>query len=354
MQGTSDDRLKRKYVNVGAAVSASWEKAIRMGEACPGARFNAADHCIRSTIEAISNPSTEFMLDTAAEAIPIQPPVRKTAQASAVAREKCNLPLLFDSKCKAPYAFAVWAQRLAQIDTLSSAESAKTVPAFRMGGPNSPALSTEQMSRAMRAIAEQVITDWEKFDYGMQSLRIGRENAWRKTGARPELLNDMTTHTSMLGRQAYSRAEQEEVLIADRKAESVVVQPVETVVRFEADRSSDRRPVYVRRREDGSLELVKVANSVSELGLVDVHELGECDVDNKSSGADQSDESTQSTGIKRKRESSGGAATVKRKKGHTWNHDLGVHVPEGNRDLTDFFKKKKKKKEKKEKKKQVK
>jgi len=85
------------------------------------------------------------------------------------------------------------------------------------------------------------------------------------------------------------------------------------------------------------LELVKVANSVSELGLVDVHELGECDVDNKSSGADQSGESTQSTGVKRKRESSGGAATVKRKKGHTWNHDLGVHVPEGNRDLTDFF-----------------
>ena len=115
-----------------------------------------------------------------------------------------------------------------------------------MGGPNSPALSTEQMSRAMRAIAEQVITDWEKFDYGMQSLRIGRENPWRKAGARPELLNDMTTHTSMLGRQAYSRAEQEEVLIADRKAESVVVQPVETVVWFEADRSSDRRPVYVR------------------------------------------------------------------------------------------------------------
>ena len=28
VQGTSDDRLKRKYVNVGAAVSASWEKAI--------------------------------------------------------------------------------------------------------------------------------------------------------------------------------------------------------------------------------------------------------------------------------------------------------------------------------------
>eukprot|EP01047_Picozoa_sp_COSAG01_P073713 COSAG01_NODE_12097_length_1801_cov_8.356639_3_plen_189_part_00 len=74
----------------------------------------------------------------------------------------------------------------------------------------------------------------------------------------------------MAGRQAYSRAELEEIVQADRKAEKVQVQPVETVVRFDSDRSSAREPLYVRRRTDGQIEVV--TSGLSALGVVDSEE----------------------------------------------------------------------------------
>ena len=77
-------------------------------------------------------------------------------------------------------------------------------------------------------------TEWSAFDYGMHSLRIGRENGLRAADVRPELINDITSHTSMRGRQAYSRAEVAELVTASRLADSVVARPVEKAVSFGA------------------------------------------------------------------------------------------------------------------------
>jgi hypothetical protein len=43
-QASADKRLKRLYVNFGAAVSVCFEKALRMGEVCPGDHFNPVIH----------------------------------------------------------------------------------------------------------------------------------------------------------------------------------------------------------------------------------------------------------------------------------------------------------------------
>ena len=95
-------------------------------------------------------------------------------------------------------------------------------------------------------MAERVLgKEWSAFDYGMHSLRIGRENGLRAADVRPELINDITSHTSIRGRQAYSRAEVAELVTASRLADSVVARPVEKAVSFGADRSVPRGAVYV-------------------------------------------------------------------------------------------------------------
>lgn len=87
--------------------------------------------------------------------------------------------------------------------------------------------------------------DWSAFDYGMHSLRIGRENDLRAADIRPELINDITSHTSMRGRQAYSRADVAELVHASRQADAAVARPVEKAVAFGQDRSAPRDAIYV-------------------------------------------------------------------------------------------------------------
>jgi hypothetical protein len=79
----------------------------------------------------------------------------------------------------------------------------------------------------------------------MHSLRIGREAELRVANVRPELINDITTHTTVGGRAPYSRAERLELLQACRQADGAVVKPVETVARFGADRSAPREGVFL-------------------------------------------------------------------------------------------------------------
>ena len=62
---------------------------------------------------------------------------------------------------------------------------------------------------------------------------------------RPELINDITSHTTMGGRAPYSRQERVELLQANRLADGVEVKPVETAVRFGANRSAPRDDVFL-------------------------------------------------------------------------------------------------------------
>ena len=116
-----------------------------------------------------------------------------------------------------------------------------TAPAFRSGGRHSLTLSTEELREVMKSSAGRVLgEDWEFFDYGMHSLRIGRENNLRHADVRADLLNDITSHTSDQGRRSYSRAETEELIKASRAADSAVSAPLEKSVHFGSDPLADR------------------------------------------------------------------------------------------------------------------
>ena len=156
---------------------------------------------------------------------------------------------MYDAKASHVAAFAVWGPLLQQVDPCSQQEAA-FAPAFREGGPYSDALSTSQLRETMRAIATTEIDNFDRFDYGMHSLRIGREAELRGANVRPELINDITSHTTMGGRAPYSRAERLELVRANRLADRVVVKPLETAVRFESDRSAARADVFLSSEGD--------------------------------------------------------------------------------------------------------
>ena len=237
---------RRLLVNSGAAIAATYSPALRTGETCPGDQWNAKEYWSRAWI----GP----MMDAAALAAPgvegvvLKVMKRKTVYMSSVARQKANNPVVYDAKASHAAAFAVWGPLLRQVDPCSEAE-ASNAPAFRMGGPRSLPLSTSVLREVMRSVAERVLgQEWSAFDFGMHSLRIGRENGLRAADLRPELINDITSHTSMKGRQAYSRAEVAELVFASRKADAVVARPVEKVMDPGVSRS---KGVYVS--GDGSV-----------------------------------------------------------------------------------------------------
>eukprot|EP01048_Picozoa_sp_COSAG05_P036239 COSAG05_NODE_16210_length_351_cov_0.789683_1_plen_74_part_10 len=74
----------------------------------------------------------------------------------------------------------------------------------------------------MKAVAAKVVPGFDAFDYGMHSLRIGREAELRCAKVRPELINDITSHTTIGGRAPYSRQERVELLQANRLADGAV------------------------------------------------------------------------------------------------------------------------------------
>ena len=45
------------YVNIGAAIAFTFEKALRAGETCPGEAFDPKDHLSRQTIGAVLQPA---------------------------------------------------------------------------------------------------------------------------------------------------------------------------------------------------------------------------------------------------------------------------------------------------------
>ena len=68
------------------------------------------------------------------DSVLIQAMMRKTIYMSAVAREKANLPILYDAKATHSAAFAVWGPLLHQVDTCST-EEAQFAPAFMVQSP---------------------------------------------------------------------------------------------------------------------------------------------------------------------------------------------------------------------------
>ena len=111
----------------------------------------------------------------------------------------------------------------------------------------------------MRAVAKTEVPGFEDFEYGMHSLRIGREAELRCADVRPELINDITSHTTIGGRAPYSRAERTELVQASRLADGAVVKPVETAVRYGADRSAPRPEVFLS--SEGDVVSCSVASS---------------------------------------------------------------------------------------------
>ena len=244
--GISD---KRFLVNCGGAISATHAPALRTGETCPGDHWNALEYWSRVTVDSMMDE--QYLAREDVEAELIQPMKRKTVLMSPAAREKANLPILYDAKARRDAAYAVWGPLMNEIDPCQAHEKA-TAPAFRSGGRHSLPLSTEELREVMKSSAGRVLgEDWEFFDYGMHSLRIGRENNLRHADVRADLLNDITSHTSDQGRRSYSRAETEELIQASRAADSAVSTPLEKSVHFGSDRSSARAAVEIKR--DGTV-----------------------------------------------------------------------------------------------------
>jgi hypothetical protein len=241
---------QRLYANAGAAIGFIYEKALRAGEACPGTKFTPTKHLSRSTIAGALIPREQ--LQSRGKVLIIQPPVRKTTHTSVVTAQVTNQPLVFDTQSEASYSFSKWGPLLEEYDACKTSDRSIT-PAFREGGLGSVALSTTSFKKILCTLAQSVVPNWSIYSYGAQSLRIGRENAWRATNmASAEFLNGLTTHTSTAGRMPYARLQIEEILKVDRAAETVKLAPAETAYKFDADRSGPRPAVYMAQDESGA------------------------------------------------------------------------------------------------------
>eukprot|EP01050_Picozoa_sp_SAG11_P002371 SAG11_NODE_119_length_15911_cov_7.077599_5_plen_510_part_00 len=213
----------------------------------------------------------------------IQPPVSKTSAASEAARQITSQARVFDVRCEKFYSFCRWAPLLAVIDPLGKAERASQVPAFKLGGPGSDCLDKIQCMRVLKVVAQEVVPDWEQFDYGSHSMKIGRNNDQRATCvATEEQRNRMTMHTASEGRQPYDRADVEAELQLFRAAESVTYTPIETIDRFPSARNEPRPSSYGRKNEVSERVNVQSATSVVDKDIEDLLASGkrvECGAD---------------------------------------------------------------------------
>ena len=251
----SKSRARQLYVNAGAAIAAIYERGSRTKAMCPGYEFNPVKHLSRGTIKAVLRPLVELR---EMECIVMQPPVQKTSFMGPVAAQKANQPLIFDCQGDQAYSFVKWGPLIEQFDSCPVLERSKT-PAFRMGGPHSLAMSTSDIRQILRTVACKVVHNYNDWNYGAHSLRGGRENDWRHTAVgkqSPSLMNKLTGHTSTQGRAPYSRESVLESLQADREAENVRPQAVETAFKFGADRSAEQPAVYMTKNADGSFSAV--------------------------------------------------------------------------------------------------
>jgi hypothetical protein len=232
-----DDQIplgwRQFYVNCGAAIAATFTPALRTGETCPGEEWNPTHYWSRQRVGKLLDPAV--LGQAGVESVLIKAMKRKTLFRSAVARSKAMLPIMYDAKSTTIFAFARWGPKLQELDSCEFGKEHVT-PAFRTGGADSPALSVDILWEFMRSVAKDTIPDWDIHDFGCHSLRIGREAMLRLSGARPETINDVTSHTTTAGRAPYSRLEHDDALAAHRAADAAKAKPVERMI-MDADGS---------------------------------------------------------------------------------------------------------------------
>jgi hypothetical protein len=120
------------------------------------------------------------------------------------------------------------------------------------------ALSGDNLRAGIRKVAQDVIRNWEDFDFGNHSLRIGRNNSWRAAqagrlvdiAAADAQVNRATTHTTTAGRAPYDRQSVAESLALDKAAESVHIVPVETLHKYSEDRSAAHPGIFIKMSSD--------------------------------------------------------------------------------------------------------
>ena len=149
---------------------------------CRGKHFDPKLHWSRETIKGMCE--VQDRISKAGEAVGsvlVHPPLRKTSRSrSDAAREKANLPIVFRAQSTSEIAFCNWAPLLSKYDPCDE-NATHLTPAFRLGGRGSLALSTGQVTTVLATVTAEVVPNWEDFDYGGHSLRIGRENGTRGT-----------------------------------------------------------------------------------------------------------------------------------------------------------------------------
>jgi hypothetical protein len=249
---TPGSGMQKLYTNVGAALAFAFEQCMRVGNVCPGDAFRSDWHLSRETIKGLLQPVTSLRKH---DWLVVQAPVTKTTFTSAASRERATRPRIIDTQCRKWYGTVNWGELLMAFDPLASDENAGEVPAFRVGGPHSPALSYQQACRILKLAAVDTVPAWRDFDYGGHSLRIGRVNDLRAVQAvhgcsvaTEEQINGISMHTASAGRRAYDRTAVEEDLKLMRLAEDVEYTAVETVQKFPQNRGAERQIIT------GSLE----------------------------------------------------------------------------------------------------
>ena len=256
---TATRPLRKLYANVGAALAFAFEQAMRIGNVCQGVTWRGDWHLSRGTIAPVLCGQDELRR-TGKAAVVVQAPVSKTTHTNDAARERTNRPRVFDIHCDKSYSFVKWGALLHEVDPVLFGDDAQAgyvehpgnVPAFRLGGAHSPALSYSQVCGVMKKVAKAVLPDFEKWDMGGHSCRIGRINdllhCTDSTGrqlATEEQMNSFSMHTSSAGRESYDRAAVAAELRLMRAAESVEYTPIETVQKFPQHRGEERDTVFV-------------------------------------------------------------------------------------------------------------
>eukprot|EP01050_Picozoa_sp_SAG11_P000944 SAG11_NODE_36_length_21869_cov_38.038999_6_plen_492_part_00 len=195
---------------------------------------------------------------------------------SEAARQITSQARLFDVQCDKYYAFARWGPLLAAVDPVGSSEKAAAVPAFRLGGPGSDCLDAGQVMRVVKMVAQDVVPDWNRFDYGGHSFKIGRNNDLGATGvATEEQRNRMTMHTQSSGKKPYDRADAEAELKLFRAAESVHYTPIETIDSFPSARNEPRPSHYGAKVVEGVAPELETADKALQ-NLLETGKRVEC------------------------------------------------------------------------------
>jgi hypothetical protein len=255
---------RRLYINLIAACGLMYEKGYRGGNVIR-ARWNKRRDLSRHTIRGMLRTKDELqtMVEDGAVAILFNPPATKNStHTSEVARESTTKPTVIDITATEPYSMATLAPMLHEIDGMYN--DAQSTPAFRDN--KGRCITPNNARRFTLAMAKEAGVDVKRRGTGLHSYRITRMAAWDKgmqsaefareiAQVDPNILHRLSGHTSESGAAPYNRDELAAILAADRAAATAVLAPIETLFRFENDRSQGQS-IVVRQNSDGTYTAV--------------------------------------------------------------------------------------------------